>query len=122
MPDLQTMYTRQRKYMFYLLAIFVLGWGFTGYQSVFAGLLLGTSLSFFNLWLMKRKMKSFDQAIESGGKVRSLGTMSRLASAALATIIALEYPEQINLISVVMGLMTALLVIAIDFLIHSKRR
>ncbi|MDQ0218511.1 ATP synthase subunit I [Peribacillus cavernae] len=122
MPDLQTTYKRHLKYLLYFLAICAFGWGFTDYQDVFAGLALGTAFGVFNLWLINRRMRAFEAAINSGEKFRSLGTMSRLASAALAAIIALEYPEQFNLISVVLGLMTAYIVIVIDFLIHLKRR
>lgn len=46
MDQYKKMITRQRKWMFYLLALFVLGWGFTSYTSIFLGLLLGTTLSF----------------------------------------------------------------------------
>lgn len=60
-------------------------------------------------------MIQFREAVEKEQKVRSLGTMSRMASAALAVIIALEYPEYFHLISVVLGLMTSYLVIMIDF-------
>lgn len=122
MPEINIVFKRQSKYMVYLLAAFVLGWGFTNYQTVFGGLLLGTSLSLYNLWLVNQKMKKFDQAITEGKKVKSLGTMTRFASAGLAVIIALEYPEHFHLISVVLGLMTAYLVIIIDFFIHLKRR
>ncbi|KMY51960.1 ATP synthase subunit I [Peribacillus loiseleuriae] len=122
MPEINIVFKRQSKYMVYLLAVFVLGWGFTNYQTVFGGLLLGTSLSLYNLWLVNQKMKKFDQAITEGGKVKSLGTMTRFASAGLAVIIALKYPEYFHLISVVLGLMTAYLVIIIDFFIHLKRQ
>lgn len=107
--------------MVFILAIYVLGWGFTDYQTVFAGLMLGTSLSLYNLWLINQKMKKFDQAIVEGKKIKSLGTMTRFASAGLAVIIAMEYPEHFHLISVVLGLMTAYFVIVIDFFIHLKR-
>lgn len=122
MPEINIVFKRQSKYMVYLMAVFVLGWGFTNYQTVFGGLLLGTSLSLYNLWLVNQKMKKFDQAITEGRKVKSLGTMTRFASAGLAVIVALEYPEQFHLISVVLGLMTAYLVIIIDFFIQLKRR
>ena len=122
MPEINIVFKRQSKYMVYLMAVFVLGWGFTNYQTVFGGLLLGTSLSLYNLWLVNQKMKKFDQALTEGRKVKSLGTMTRFASAGLAVIVALEYPEQFHLISVVLGLMTAYLVIIIDFFIQLKRR
>ncbi|XJZ27145.1 ATP synthase subunit I [Bacillota bacterium Lsc_1132] len=119
MPEFQEMYQRQRKGFFYLLSIYVLGWGFTPYQTIFLGLILGTCFSFLNLWLLVRRMKRFDQAIANGKKVRSLGSLSRMASAAIAVIIALKYPEYFYMISVVWGLMTSYIVIMIDYLYHS---
>ncbi|MGM7634736.1 ATP synthase subunit I [Bacillus sp. Hm123] len=118
MPELQHTYARHRKYIIYLLSVFVFCWGITPYKPVFAGLILGTSLSFFNHWLMVNRMNRFSDAIDKGEKVKSLGTLSRMASAGLATLIALRYPEHIHLIFTVLGLMTSYLVIMIDFFIH----
>lgn len=109
------MFARQRRWMFSLLSIYVLGWGFTSYQSIFLGLVLGTSLSLFNLWLMVRKMDKFGDAVSQGKKVRSLGSFSRFATAALAVMIAMRYPEHFSLITMVIGLMTSYIVIIIDF-------
>ncbi|MGG5255188.1 ATP synthase subunit I [Neobacillus sp. SM06] len=119
MPEFQEIYQRQHKIFFYLLSIYVLGWGFTPYQTIFLGLILGTCFSFLNLWLLVRRMKRFDKAIASGKKVRSLGLLSRMATAAIAVIIALKYPEYFYIISVVWGLMTSYIVIMIDYLYHS---
>lgn len=121
MSELKGMYTRQRKYIFFLLALYVLGWGFTDYQHIFLGLVLGTSLSLFNLWLLVRKTDQFGDMLLQGRKVRSLGLLSRMAAAVFAVIIALEYPEHIHLVSVVIGLMTAYLVIMIDFIVQTFR-
>ncbi|SDN02299.1 ATP synthase subunit I [Bacillus sp. OK048] len=119
MPEFQTMFARQRKWMFFLLSFYVLGWGFTAYQSIFLGLILGTSLSLFNLWLMARKIDKFGQAAAEGRTVRSLGSFSRMATGALAIVITLKYPDQFHLISVVIGLMTSYIVIMIDFFMHN---
>lgn len=119
MSDMKAMYTRQRKYIFYLMSLYVLGWGFTEYKSIFLGLVLGTALSLFNLWLMVRKTDKFGEAVLQGKKVRSLGSFSRMATAALAVIIALKYPDSFHLISVVLGLMTIYVVIMIDFFLQS---
>ncbi|WNS75279.1 ATP synthase subunit I [Bacillus sp. DTU_2020_1000418_1_SI_GHA_SEK_038] len=119
MPELKLMFIRQRKYIFLLLSVYVLGWGFTSYQSIFLGLILGTSLSLFNLWLMARRVDKFGQAVAKGEKVRSLGMVSRMASAVLAVMIAMKYPEKLHLISVVFGLMTAYIVIMIDYFLQS---
>ncbi|MFP7298601.1 ATP synthase subunit I [Neobacillus niacini] len=119
MPEFQQMFTRQRKWMFFLLSFYVLGWGFTAQQSIFLGLILGTSLSLFNLWLMARKIDKFGEAAAEGRQVRSLGSFSRMATGALAIVITMRYPEQFHLISVVIGLMTSYIVIMIDFFTHN---
>ncbi|MBM4761536.1 ATP synthase subunit I [Bacillus sp. B15-48] len=119
MQEWQQLTIRYRKYMFYLLALYVLGWGFTSYQPVFAGLILGTSLGFFNMWLLARKTNTLGQAVTSGTTVRTLGTLSRMATAVLAVIVALRYPDIFHFISVIIGLMTYVIVIMIDLFFHS---
>lgn len=121
MSELKVMYVRQRKYIFFLLSIYALGWGFTSYQTIFLGLIFGTSLSLFNFWLMVRKMNGFGDAVIAGKKIRSLGSLSRMATAAFAVMIALKYPDKVHLISVVLGLMTSYMVIMIDFFMQSFR-
>ncbi|WP_100332474.1 ATP synthase subunit I [Bacillus xiapuensis] len=118
MPELQHTFTRHRKYIMYLLSIFVFCWGITPYKPEFAGLTLGTSISFFSYWLMVNRMRRFNWALENGQKVPSLGTLSRMASAGLAAVIALRYPEQFHIIYTVLGLMTSYFVIMIDFFIQ----
>ncbi|MGM0843517.1 MAG: ATP synthase subunit I [Bacillota bacterium] len=118
MMEIQQMYNRHSKYIFYLLSIYVLGWGFTDYQAVFLGLALGTAISLFNHWLLVRKTVNFGDKILAGEKVRSLGTASRMASAVFAAIIAVRFPESLHLPSVIIGLMTSYLVIMIDYLIQ----
>lgn len=113
------MYDRARKWMLYLLAIYVLGWGFTSYQTIFLGLILGTAFSMINLWMLIKRMRKFDKLITNGKKVRSLGSLSRLAMAALAIVIALKWTRYFQTGSVVLGLMTNYIVIMIDYLFHS---
>lgn len=118
MPEIKVIYDRQRKYIFLLLSLYVLGWGFTSYKTIFLGLILGTSLSLFNLWLLARRTDKFGEAVVKGEKVRSLGMMSRMATAVLAVMIALEYPDKLHLYSVILGLMTSYIVIMIDFFLQ----
>lgn len=120
MPDLQLLFKRQLRYILYTLAIFVLGWGFTEYKTVFGGLILGSIMSMFNLWLLARKSIQVGEAAANGKSVRSIGSASRFASAILATIIAMQYPEYFNLISTILGLMVAYVIIVIDFFIHKS--
>jgi ATP synthase protein I len=119
MPDFRVMFNRQRKWIFYLLSIYVLGWGFTPYQTIFLGLILGTCFSYLNLWILVRKTESFDKKVSAGKKPKSLGSLSRMAVAGIAALIALRYPEQFDIISLVIGLMTSYIVIMIDYFYHA---
>ncbi|MFD2910271.1 ATP synthase subunit I [Jeotgalibacillus terrae] len=125
MPDISKHFLRYTKYILYLLSIFAIGFGFSPFPDVFLGLILGTSFSLLNLWLMKNRMEKFNRAVDEGRKVRSLGTLSRMASAGVAVLIALEFPDLIHLISTVFGLMMVYFVIMIDYLLqqvlHKKR-
>ncbi|ASF40889.1 MULTISPECIES: ATP synthase subunit I [Halobacillus] len=120
MKHYQQMMARQRKWMLYLLALLVLGWGLTPWEPIFLGLLLGSALSFYNLWLMQRKIRKLGEASAENKSVRGIGTFTRLASGALAVVIALQFEEHIHLISVVLGLMAAYIVIFIDYLFNKS--
>lgn len=119
MPEFVEMYNRARKWMLYLMSIYVLGWGFTSYKTVFLGLLLGTVCSFMNLLVLFKKMGTFDKSVTKGKRVRSVGSLSRLAIASLAAVIAIRWPHYFNIIFVIVGLMTNYLVIMIDYLFYS---
>jgi ATP synthase protein I len=119
MPEFVEMYNRARKWLLYLMSIFVLGWGFTSYHAIFLGLIVGTAFSFGNLAMLFRKMKMFDKSITNGKKFRSAGSPSRMAMAAIAVIFAIKWPHYFDAISVVMGLMTSYIVIMIDYLFRS---
>jgi ATP synthase protein I len=118
MQDLQHVFPRLRSYILYLLALYVLGWGFTSYKAVFAGLILGTALSLYNLWNLVRKFEQFGQALDEG----KIGTVVRFATAALAVVITISYPKTFHIISVVVGLMTYYVVIIIDLVVQNMRR
>lgn len=119
MPDFREMFNKQKKWIFYLLSIYVLGWGFTPYQTIFLGLILGSIFSILNIWLLVRKTEKFDKAIEQGKKVKSLGSLQRMATAGIAVVIALRFPEYFHIIGVVIGLMTSYIVIMIDYFYHA---
>ncbi|RCK12952.1 ATP synthase subunit I [Bacillus licheniformis] len=64
---------------------------------MFLGLITGTVFSYFNLWLLAKRMQAFDKAVAKGKMIRSLGTASRLCNAIIAAAIAYKYPEYIHL-------------------------
>lgn len=117
MPDIQYVFRRYMKYHLYILAIFVLGWGFTEYQTEFASLILGTAASFYNVWNLYIKTVRFSDAVASGRKVYSLGSLSRMAIAALVVLISIRFTDYFNAIFSIIGLTTSYIVILIDSLI-----
>lgn len=129
--EYKQIFIRELKIIINLLAIFVIGWGFTPYPHIFLGLILGTLISTYNLWSMHSKVNRMGQTIvdnankkedEKKKRVKSLGSLNRLAAAALAVLIAMRYPDTFNLVAVIIGLMTNHFVIMIDFLFQSIRK
>nr|WP_044476775.1 ATP synthase subunit I [Oceanobacillus massiliensis] len=115
MTEYDQMITRQRKWMLYLIAIMVIGSGFSSYQEIFNSLLLGSAVSFYNLWLLQHKTKALGKAVVETGKVRGgLGTFSRLAATMLTVLIALRFNETFHIIAVVFGLISSYIVICLD--------
>lgn len=70
---------------------------------------------------MLRKVNQLGDAAVKGKAMRSIGTFSRLATAALAVLIATKYPQYFQIIGLVIGLMSAYIIIIIDFLIQKIR-
>lgn len=103
METLQEIHNRQRRVLFFLLALLVLGWGFTEWKTVFAGLILGSLFGLYNFWILVRKSKQYERAIAEGKKRASLGSTLRFASGIAAAAIATAMPEQFDLISTVIG-------------------
>lgn len=119
------MVARQQRWMLYILALFVLGAGFLPYTRVFLGLILGGVISFYNLWLLQHKTKVLGDTVAQGKDARGgLGTFSRMASAALAVLIAIRFEENFHIIAVVIGLMSSYLVIGLDGIVRllSKKK
>jgi ATP synthase protein I len=123
MFDFDSMVARQRKWMLYLLALFVLGAGFLPYTRVFNGLVLGGAISFYNLWLLQHKTRVLGDTVAKTGEPKSgLGTLSRMAAAVLAVFVATRYEENFHIIAVVIGLMSSYLVMGLDGFIRLLSR
>ncbi|WP_018923173.1 ATP synthase subunit I [Salsuginibacillus kocurii] len=104
----------------YLTAFYVLGWGFTDYTTIFAGLVLGAVFALYNLWSMYSKVKKLGQTATEGKRFLSLGTFSRLAVAVLAVLIVIRFPELFHPVGVVIGLMTPYIVILVHAILQIR--
>ncbi|MED4015925.1 ATP synthase subunit I [Sutcliffiella cohnii] len=114
MPDSKIMFFRHIRYFIFLFTLYVLGWGFTPYQEWFLGLLLGTVISFYNHWLLYKKVNKLGKIAAEGGKMMAVGTVTRMAAAVLVVLLALRLPEYLNQYGVIFGIMTSYIVIIID--------
>ncbi|MCT1901173.1 ATP synthase subunit I [Oceanobacillus sojae] len=119
MFNFDSMITRQRKWMLYWLAILVLCAGFLPYTRIFLGLILGSSISLYNLWLLQYKSEKLGKTIAAGEKARTgLGTFSRMAAAVLAVVVAIRFEEYFHLYAVIFGIVSSYLMMAVDVIVY----
>jgi len=64
-----------------------------------------------------KKTIRLSEAVAKGKTVYSIGSFSRFAYAALAILIAIQFPNDINILSTLIGLLTSYIVMALDSLI-----
>lgn len=121
MQTLQEIHNRQRKASLFLLALFVLGWGFTEWKTVFAGLIVGTLFGLYNFWILVRRHERFDRSMAEEKKHVSLGTGLRFASGIAAAAIAITVPEQFDLSSTVIGFAIPYILLLGDRIIYHVR-
>lgn len=121
MLDLHHIFAMQKKALFFLLALCALGWGFTSYQSVFAGIALGAFFGTYNFWILVRRMEKFDRNLGEGKKAPSLGSVLRFGSGVAAAAVAISLPEYFHLISTVIGLMLPYVMLFIQAVVQSFR-
>lgn len=118
MEGLREILNRLKRLIYFILAAFVIGWGFTPYQAVFAGLIIGTLFGMYNMWILVRRMDKFDRAVTEGSKVGSLGTALRFASGVAAVALAVLFAEHVHLISTVIGLMIPYVLLLVERIIY----
>lgn len=121
MVDMHVLVRRQTKYLFYTLAVFVLGYGVTPYHKAFIGLMIGSIVGFLSLRLVAFKTdKLLDRVVKGDTKVRfkatAVSTYSRLATIGLLIIFAFRYKDLVEAWAIGLGLLTGYLVMIIDFL------
>ena len=122
MLEVHIVFKRYLKYTFTLLSVYVILWGITPYKAEALGMVLGTLIGTYNIWLLSRKTEQLGEMVAQKRGMKSIGTISRMAAAVLAVVIAMRYPDTFNVFFVILGLMTGYLVIMIDLIIHNIRR
>ena len=122
METLQEAHLKQRRMMYIILALFVLGWGVTEWKTIFAGLILGSLFGLYNFWILVRKASRYEQAIAEGKKRISLGSALRFASGIAAVAIAMTRPDQFDLISTVIGFVIPYVLFLTERIIYHVRQ
>lgn len=121
MVEMHRIFKKQVIGFIILLIVCAIGWGFTSYHALFAGLALGALCGLFNFWNLIRRMESFDRKTRQGQKVKSLGTLIRYGSALLAAAVAITWSEYFNVASTVVGLMIPYILLFVDrIIVHLK--
>src|SRR5690625_4828687 len=91
MSNYENMVSRQRKWFLYVIAIIALVTVVIPNKYFFLSLLVGTIVGFYNLWLIQRRTHMLGEAAAKSGKRIGIGTISRLAMAALGTMLVIHY-------------------------------
>lgn len=118
MSKYQQMASRQRKWFLYIIAIIVIVTIIIPDRHFVLGLLFGTIVSFYNLWLLQRRTNLVGKAAATSGKRQGLGTISRLSMVALGTLITFHY--EASIVAYIMGLVLVYPIIMIDFLLFNR--
>jgi ATP synthase protein I len=121
MQTLQEIHNKQRKALFFLVALFVLGWLFTEWKLIFAGLILGSLFGLYNFWILVRKMERYDRKLSEGKNGASLGTIIRFASGVGAAAVATAMPEYFDLASTMIGFALPYVLLLVERIIHHVR-
>jgi len=118
MSDFQILQKRNRNDILFLLAAEILAWGILPWRAFVGGILLGTAVSFLNLWLLSRRTALLMEAVRSGRKVYTLGTMPRMALSCIAISIPINRPDLFSLPATVLGLAISYFMIISDALVR----
>ncbi|SMO67239.1 ATP synthase subunit I [Melghirimyces algeriensis] len=87
-----------------VLALIFLMWLIFPAKSFFAGLFLGGLVSLYNVLHISRKLRLAGEAVLSGAKTRGLGMANRFLALVLPLILGIRFPEQVNVLSIFLGL------------------
>jgi len=119
MLEYRIMVSRQRKWMYLFIGITGILAAILPEKSIIYGLLLGLVIGFYNLWLLQRKAEMQGEEAVRTGKRKGLGTFSRLAFAALGTLLAIRFDWSI--VSFIIGLMAVYPVIVLDYIWFNRK-
>ncbi|MFT9486086.1 MAG: ATP synthase subunit I [Tepidibacillus sp.] len=125
MSDFKARIIRIVRYTLILLSLFMIG-VITPYSAIFLGLALGLAVGLLNLLHTAWKVNRIgEMAIKVKAQTRKrpmfVGMFTRFATSILAIMLVFQYPEQLHLVSTVIGLFLIQIVTIVDGIINSIR-
>lgn len=91
--------------LFFSLAVAVLGWGFTEHTVFFAGVSLGIVIGLISAVYTAFKVHMIGEAAQGGRRRPGLGMLTRFSLAALGAVIAVRFPEWVDVKGLMLGLL-----------------
>jgi ATP synthase protein I len=91
--------------LFFALAASVLGWGFTDHQAFFAGVSLGVIIGLISAIYTAFKIHTIGEAAIGEQRRPGLGMLTRFSLAALGAVIALRFPDVVDIKGLIIGLL-----------------
>ncbi len=107
-----------------IIIVLGLGWAITSYKSIFLGLLLGTAVSYFNSLYTAYKINQIGKMVTTGNRRRfaTIGTSTRFATALLAAVIAIKFPQSVSMIGTIVGLLIVPMITLAEGFIALKKQ
>jgi len=113
------------RWMLYFTAVCLILWAVVPtWKSVMLGLAVGLAASTMNAFLLRRRVAMIaEYTIQEGAqtKRRGLGFGNRIAMVLLVAMIAMKFPETLNLPAALAGSMVSPFVILVVALIHNLK-
>lgn len=125
MSSYEVVVKRQRRWMLIIVSILLMSAGlstYTRFQPIMYSLFLGSAISYYNMWLLQRKIGLFSDTILTTGKKKlSLGTIARFASVILGVIIVTRFDTYFNLGAYLIGVVIIYPVMMMDLYVNSRK-
>lgn len=119
MSNYKTMAKRQRRWMLIIIGLIMVLTLFMPNKHFPQGILLGSAVSYYNLWILQRRANVFGKSAAKSGQRKGLRTASRFAAAALGAMIAIRY--DLSVVGFMIGLIISYPVIVIDFILSNRK-
>ncbi|MEH6890745.1 ATP synthase subunit I [Bacillus sp. JJ864] len=106
---------------YYILALMLLGWGFTPFSPHFLGIGLGFLVSTYCVWILGRRIEKIGESIVNKSKSPTLGMINRFAAAILGAIIMYEIEHHMVMWAFAVGIMGGYILIVINLAYYSMK-